>query len=579
MSFNFLYCWKGLLILSIFIGNFMVMSNAIETVFGQGDVDPSLFSTDPLWLEDSPIDPNCQVDIRGDSPMMYPGNFTSLFAVVRGGVTPEGYAWAIEPDIVKGYDNRVFDVDEGTGQRILSGVDPATPMAPSDFQKSRVSFYWKPEIDTDRTVGVRVLTEDGVCEGVENYSVKIGNTSNTQAEDFYVVSNDRMGNSSRVLQEHNAWHNAYWEMDPSYVDKGDLFFQFHKVFLAHFDTFRNEFGYPPIQVWDPGTSLPTGFDVDHSGRNISSYVSQDLPTWFIAQPSGNGPVERQNVTSPNPRMVCELDDAPSPSWPDKTQDSLNDFEPDKELLGCVLTHPYHNLRHVAIGGDGGDMSSTDKAPMDPMFWKLHKFINEVSEARDGLTPFGTIGNDTASLEINNLIPNATITELDANDIALEQITSDAAEVPINDTSPPQIESRDPQTILPFIVDTLREVGVTFNEAVKDVLPNDLVVNDSPARSVEGLGLGPYIFSGFNQTAPGPVNVTLLPGHVTDLNDNMFKGDTWNYTIVKSNSDVDDDGILDGLEISEFLTDPTIPDTDEDSIPDGAEVDISPVLIH
>ena len=83
-------------------------------------------------------------------------------------------------------------------------------MAPSDFQKPRVDFYWKSEADTNRTVGVRVLTEDGICEDVENYTVRIGNTSNTQPEDFYVVSNDRMGNNStRVLQEHNAWHNQY----------------------------------------------------------------------------------------------------------------------------------------------------------------------------------------------------------------------------------------------------------------------------------------------------------------------------------------------------------------------------------
>jgi hypothetical protein len=29
---------------------------------------------------------------------MDPGNITSLSAIVRGAVNPEGYAWAIEPD-------------------------------------------------------------------------------------------------------------------------------------------------------------------------------------------------------------------------------------------------------------------------------------------------------------------------------------------------------------------------------------------------------------------------------------------------------------------------------------------------
>lgn len=557
-----------------------IMSVGFKTTSAQEDVDPSFFSTDPLWLEDSPVDPNCRVDIRGDSPTMYPGNITSLLAVVRGGVTPEGFAWAIEPDIVKNYDDRVF---EGN---LLSSVDPVTPMAPSDFQKPRVSFYWKSEADTNRTVGVRVLTEDGICQDVESYTVRIGNATNTQPEDFYVVSNDRIGsNSTRVLQEHNAWHGQYMHNAPSYNDKGDLFFQFHKLYLAHFDAFRNEFGYPPIQIWDPGTVLPSGSDVDHASRAIS-YTPADLPTWFIAQPSGNGPIERQ----PNFGRSCEQADAPSVSWPDITQDSLNDFEPDKELLGCVLTSPYHNLRHGAIGGSEGDMSYTDRAPIDPMFWRLHKSINEVSEARDRLTPFGTIGNATIpSTEPNgiDLTPNVSIpevnngeltlvsiqTEDNRNDLAFGQPADELTTIAINDTSPPQIESRDPQTVLPFVTDVLGEVGVTFNEAVKNVLPGDLVVNESPATGVEGIGLGPYIFTGFNQPSQGTVNVSLLPGSIADLNNNIFKGDSWNYSLVQSNSDGDKDGILDGLEIDEFLTDPTSPDTDLDTIPDGFEVDI------
>ena len=52
----------------------------------------------------------------------------------------------------------------------------------------------------------------------------------------------------------------------------------------------------------------------------------------------------------------------------------------------------------------------------------------------------------------------------------------------------------------------------------------------------------------------------------DLNDNLFKGDSWKYSLVKSNNDGDNDGILDGLEINEFLTNPTDIDTDQDTNP-------------
>ena len=38
------------------------------------------------------------------------------------------------------------------------------------------------------------------------------------------------------------------------------------------------------------------------------------------------------------------------------------------------------------------------------------------------------------------------------------------------------------------------ISVTFNEAVRDVLPSDLTVNGSQAVSVNGQGPGPYLFT-------------------------------------------------------------------------------------
>jgi hypothetical protein len=558
---------KRFLSLSIFVGTLAFILGVVKTVSAQEDIDPYFFSSDPLWLEDSPPDPNCEVDIKGDSPVMYPGNYTSLSAVVRG-VIPEGYAWAIEPDIVKNYDDEVFDFDD----KLLSGVDPPIPLAPSDFQKPKIDFYWKSESDTIRTVGLRVLTEDGICQDIENYTVKIGNTSDTQPEDFYVSSNHPMKNSTRVLQEHNAWHGRYNFRNESYNDKGDSFLQFHKLYLAHFDAFRSVFGYPPIEAWDPGTPLPSGSDVDHEARSNTSYIPDVLPSWFMAHPSGNGP-ERE----PNPNLPCETADAPSISWPARTQDSLNDFEPDKELLGCTLTHPYHNTRHVAVGGrgEGGDMSTAERAPMDPIFWRLHKYIDNVSEARDYLTQLGTIGN--ASLTNEERDDPTTVAFIERissiaqrDQVTLEQDTGNIPKIATNDTSPPQIESQTPRTDLSFITDELGELSITFNEAVKDVVAGDLTVNESPATSVSGLGLGPYIFTGFSQPLVGSINVSLSPGNITDLNDNLFQGDSWNYTFVIANNDGDNDDILDGLEIENYLTDPTNPDTDGDGIPDGYE---------
>ena len=109
--------------------------------------------------------------------------------------------------------------------------------------------------------------------------------------------------------------------------------------------------------------------------------------------------------------------------------------------------------------------------------------------------------------------------------------------------------------------------------MENVVAADLTVNESPATTVSGLGLGPYVYTGFSQPLVGSVNVSLLPGNITDLNENLFKGDSWNYTLVVANNDGDKDGIKDGVEIDEFLTDPTTPDTDSDGIPDGFETEI------
>jgi hypothetical protein len=558
-------------------------TNALsQIIYAQNNViDPSAFSSDPLWSTNSRIDPNCQVDIRGGSHIMYTGNFTHLNATINGGVFPQKFAWAVEPDIIKDYDDRVYDDYPVV---VYSPVEPVTHMGPGDFQKRDISFYWKLEADTNRTVAVRVETEDGICEDVKTYTVLIGNTSDTQAEDFYAASkapDHQIGPESRVLQEHIRWHTGRNPVDGTYNGEGDSFFYFHKLFLDHFNAFRVEFGYPPIVAWDPSTLLQTGSEVDFSPRNESGYSPEKLPSWFQPHPFGQDKMERPE--RPSYGLACEKADAPSISWPYKTQDSLNDFEPDKELLGCVLTLPYHTSIHIKVGGNRvGSISYAETAPLDPLFWRLHKFIDNVSDAHDNLVPVQFVDNLSSLSRELTTVAGLTPNEIYDN---LSKLTG-------IDRSPPQIEFKNPQGIFPFItkipiltqeeaesaglgaVDEQAAISVIFNEPVTGVLANDLMVNESPATSVHGKGPGPYVFTGFIQPQIGSVNVTLSPGNIIDLNGNLFEGELWNYTLSKPTDDNDGDGIRDGLEISKYLTDPTNPDTDDDSIPDGFEVKTS-----
>jgi hypothetical protein len=56
---------------------------------------------------------------------------------------------------------------------------------------------------------------------------------------------------TRVSQQHQQWHRDFpWLTS---ADNGDL----HRSYIAHFDTWRNLFGYPQIVAWDPATQLPT----------------------------------------------------------------------------------------------------------------------------------------------------------------------------------------------------------------------------------------------------------------------------------------------------------------------------------
>jgi hypothetical protein len=517
------------------------------TLYAQDDInDPITFSSDPLWSTSSNIDPNCQVDIRGDSPIMYTGNYTHLYPAVNG-TAPEQYSWFVEPDIVKDYDDKVFDQNH----HLNDGVEAPILMEPEDFQKDDISFYWKPEEDKNRTVGVRILTDSGICEDIEYYQVEIGNSSNTQPEGFYVTTNapDHRPTKSRtnVLEEHDWWHVEHPESTSSYNHIGDEFFTFHKMLLAHFDAYRKLFGYSPIEAWDPGTPLPNG---------SQAYVLQPLESWFKSYPGGIGDRER-----PNTRLPCEIADAPSASWPDKTQDSLNDFEPNMKLLGCAFSNPYHSFVHAAVGGD---MRTPWTAPDNPLFWRFHKFIDNIFEERKALDhPMST--GAQLSLSSDEQLALDTMSRVEA--------TSDISNLTNTDSSPPLIVSRDPQDFYPFVT-KMPKLSIIFDEPVTGVQANDLMVNESPATSVVGQGPGTYTFRGFEDPQIGIVDITLSPGNVEDINGNLFEGDFWNITLLKPTNDTDSDGAPDGLEINQFITDPMHADTDKDGIPDGFETDSS-----
>jgi hypothetical protein len=559
-------------------------------------------------------DSTCNVEILGGSSNMYPGEHVYLAANVTG-ETPKIYTWTVEGPIIKEYDANVYN---STYLTAYLNIDPPTYMSPADFKQSSLSFYWQPNnTDTIRTVSLKVqTTNNGVCEVSRDFTVTKNNDNiNLQAEDFFVEKNHPVGlttglrNNTQILQQHQQWHNDNFALNESYSEKGSLFFDFHRIYIAHFDAWRDLFGYPRIIAWDPGTSLPVGVEIDHANRRVNEtdpYTPLTLPSWFRHHQGAEGPenrtilfvrsfpgqdqlpvghpltnIEQQiqfvgPIDPNNPRIgwlaflnghtlpMCEEMDYPknSSNYP-LAQNSLGDFEPDQVLLGCALTQPYHDGRHGAMNGrmgTGSDMADTAHSPRDPIFWRLHKFLDNVS--------------------VQRFFPPLT-------DVTFESITGDVAV----DTVPPQIIAQNPFILYPYITSlpTISEkekglFGITdvpaisaqFNEPVTGVKASDFRVNGSPATQVSGTGVGPYVFIGFKSPEMTllsnrlPVNVTLSSGNITDISGNRFEGSSWNYTLVRPDIDQDKDGLKDELEVNVIRTNPTDEDSDKDTILDGEE---------
>lgn len=163
-----------------------------------------------------------------------------------------------------------------------------------------------------------------------------------------------------LLQHHEDWHeqnpfpwppgsqdrrppgfqNPWPGRDPDY---GSEFFNMHRHMISEFNTWRRTNRIAEVTSWDPAKPIPT--DIFHPGRNTSN-PKHPLPSWFKEL----GGRRREPATG---------------------NKKLGDFV-DENLLGSVIAW-WHNVVHSTIGGDMGDPS---RAPIDPVFWRFHKFIDD-----------------------------------------------------------------------------------------------------------------------------------------------------------------------------------------------------------
>jgi hypothetical protein len=549
----------------------------------------------------------CRLEILGGSSNMYPGQHVVLFAN-NSGQQMKNYTWSVEGPILKDYDDNVYN---STYLTAFLNIDPPTYMSALDFKNANLSFYWQPNnTDTTRTVSLNVETENNqICKDSRIFNVA-KNTDNItlQAEDFFVEQNHPVGfaadgrNETRVLRQHEQWHVDQRAIEPSYSKKGSVFFDFHRLYLAHFDAWRDLFGYPKIVAWDPTNIIPTGVEINHTNRNQSA-EPLELPSWFNYQTGAEGlenrtivfvrsfpgqdqlpqshPLANSNLEfvffgpiDPNDPNIgrfsflnghtlpmCEEMDYPqSSSGYPLTQNALNDFAPDQILLGCALTNPFHDDNHGELAGETGDMGDIEHSPRDPLFWRFHKFVDSISVQR--FFP-----------PIVEVSPTDVSDNIMADSFSPQIISQNPFRHPGKITSLPNITENEKGL---FGMTGIPAISAQFSEPVTGIKPSDFKVNGSPATQVKGIGSGPYVFVGFetpeiessNNTIP--INVTLSSGNITDIVGNRFQGSSWNYTLVRPDIDQDNDGLKNSIEIESTLTDPAMADSDGDTLSDGTE---------
>ncbi len=151
------------------------------------------------------------------------------------------------------------------------------------------------------------------------------------------------------MKRHMHFHDAQ-ENQLQTGGYGQRLLLFHREFLREFDAFRKHLGAPPVEAWDPAAEIPS--ELIHVPRVTSFPFDADelcgTPAW----------------------LTLAGGTAQDPLW-DYT--NLTQF-PSLDQLGFSIDCDWHNRVHRTIGGD---MATMHMAPLDPVFWCWHKWIDDI----------------------------------------------------------------------------------------------------------------------------------------------------------------------------------------------------------
>jgi hypothetical protein len=244
-----------------------------------------------------------------------------------------------------------------------------------------------------RNVTLTVMVGATTCKVMRSFMVERNSTDGRkQANDFYTSNHaaptETVPGKGIVIDDHLDWHD--FPMTRLHAD-GQDFFRFHRQFIARFNSWRAEFGYPPVVPWYPGTPYPAGVD-DQAFAVRSSSFSTDDNQLFRPFTIAGGDADP---------MVLVL-----------VQRRLADFA-DANDLDQAFEGTYHGFVHCNVGTGitppsgqtfddpvfgtqpFGDMCNFS-SPKDPIFYPWHGFVDLVYENLCVMKSLGCVGTPLAS---------------------------------------------------------------------------------------------------------------------------------------------------------------------------------------
>ena len=208
-------------------------------------------------------------------------------------------------------------------------------------------------------------------------------------------------NTQAILQMHTAWHNCFGNVGDSDGNnppgRGQRWYAFHRQFELDFTLWRETAGFGFIQSleWCPGMNMPIG----HPSGGWPSSGAGAHPAFC-----GTGASRPNNTACPDciafPQCLFRAGGGPAacPAAPSTTCEasgvafpyaSLDQFQ-NVEEVSTILDDRFHGAMHQAVSDADNpgvyvqDTADPTCSPRDPMFWRLHKALDDVVRAWQNL---------------------------------------------------------------------------------------------------------------------------------------------------------------------------------------------------